>query len=321
MNSLYSIFCNIVPASENQEQFSVESVSPNLPHKIGKTFEGYPILFIECIDDTPTTDIRLKLFAVSFNQMCNLSDSEGVISKRFNVILLKSDDADIQQYFFELVSLIFHRLPSRPTVNGLKIEISKVISLFTASASLSRDVVKGLWTELFIIANSETPEYLIQSWHVSPEDKYDFNDGKDKIEVKSTSSTIRKHSFAIEQLNPNPGSKLLIASVVVVASGMGKNIFDLIDDISSRVSIEELILKVKQIVYETIGPHIDEVSKIRFDFNMALNTVAFFDYRNVPSINLSDVPNNVHDVHFTSILSDSAPYDLTTADCLLFEAL
>ena len=321
MDSLYSIFCNIVPASENQEQFSVESVSTNLPHKIGKTFEGFPILFIECINDTPTTDIRLKLFAVSFNQMCNLSDSEGIITQKFNVILLKSENADIQQYFFELVSLIFHRLPAKPTVNGLKIEISKVISLFTASAPLSKEVVKGLWTELFIIANSKTPEYLIQSWHVSPEDKYDFNDGKDKIEVKSTSSTIRKHSFAIEQLNPNPGSQLLIVSVVVVASGLGKNIFDLIDDISSRVSTEDFILKVKQIVYETIGPHIDDVSKIRFDVNMALNTVAFYDHRSVPSIDMSNVPSNVHDVHFTSILSDSTPYDLATAECSLFKAL
>ncbi len=321
MDSLYSIFTNIVPASDNQEQFSVESVHPSLPHKIGRTFEGYPILFIECIDDTPTTDIRLKLFAVSFNQMCNLSDSKGITSKRYNVILLKSDDADIQRYFFELVTLILHRLPTKPTVNGLKIEISKVISLFTVSTTLSKEVVKGLWTELFIIANSRIPEYLIQSWHVSPEDKFDFNDGIDKIEVKSTSGTIRKHSFAIEQLNPNPDSKLLIASVVVIASGLGKNVFDLIDDISARVIEEDLILKVKQIVYETIGPHIEEVSRIKFDINMALNTVAFYDYRSVPSINMTDIPNNVHDVHFISVLSDSIPYDLTCADCSLFEAL
>ena len=62
------------------------------------------------------------------------------------------------------------------------------------------------------------------SWHTSPNDKFDFNDGKDKIEVKSTKTVRRVHKFSLEQLHPNINSNLIIASVFVIETGHGKTI-------------------------------------------------------------------------------------------------
>lgn len=57
-------------------------------------------------------------------------------------------------------------------------------------------------------------------------DVYDFNDGIDKIEVKSTSKSHRIHKFSYDQLSPTENTNLIISSIFVIQSGIGKNIFD-----------------------------------------------------------------------------------------------
>ena len=75
------------------------------------------------------------------------------------------------------------------------------------------NTVNGLWSELFLIENSTNPKELINYWHNLPEEKFDFNAGKERIEVKSSSSFERKHIFSAEQLNPPSDTQVLIASV------------------------------------------------------------------------------------------------------------
>jgi hypothetical protein len=321
MIDLYSIFCKIKPVEGDDKFFSVEDV-PSLPHKLGCSQELYPIFFVECCDDTPSTNINLKQFSVNFNQVCNLRNDEGkTISKKYTIILLKSLEGDIQKYFLDLVYIVLKKLPVNPTVVALKHEIAKVISLFTAPPAFSKEVIKGLWAELFTIVRGQDPLYLINSWHISPEDKYDFNDGIDKVEVKATKNQERIHTFAIEQLNPNKDSKLIIASVIAATSGQGVNVFDLIDAISERVTDVDAILKLKEITYQTIGPHLEESRKLRFDASMAANTYRLFNHYDIPSIPLSAVPIEVSNVHFSACLKNIEPADTTTTESKLHKAL
>lgn len=322
MKDIYSIFCSIKPAEGDDKFFSVEEIISSLPHKLGCSQEQYPVFFVECSDDTPTTNINLKQFTVNFNQVCNLKDGDGVInSKKYTIILLKSIESDIQKYFLDLVYIVLKKLPVKPTVNALKHEISKLISLFTAPPKFSEEIVKGLWAELFVIARSKDPIYLINSWHLSPNDIYDFNDGIDKIEVKATKSQERVHMFAIEQLNPNKDSKLIIASVIVLVSGQGVNIFDLIDVISNNITNTDALLKLKEIVYQTIGPHLEESNKIRFDVSMSVNTYKLFNHYDIPAILLSIVPVEVSSVHFSSCLKDIPAADISMTQSKLHQAL
>lgn len=322
MNDLFSIFCSIKPAEGDDTYFVVEEISSNLPHKLGCSREQYPIFFVECSDDLPTTNINLKQFSVNFNQVCNLKNSDGkAITKKYTIILLKSQESDIQKYFLDLIFIVLKKLSTKPTVSNLKRELFKVISLFTAPPVFSKEVVKGLWAELFVIASSNDPLYLIHSWHVSPEDKYDFNDGIDKIEVKATNNLERLHTFSVEQLNPNKDSKLIIASIIVVSSGQGVNIFDLIDTISGKITDTDALLKLKEISYQTIGPHLEEANKIRFDISMAINTYRLYNHYEIPSISLSDIPLEVSNVHFSSCLKDVKTVDFSTTTSKLHQSL
>ena len=302
--NIYKKFVGLKPLNGNKaDEYTVETISSGLPHKLGITTTGFPMIFVECSDDKVTSDIRLKLLKVSFNCMCRLKEGKNTIDKKFSIIQLNSDREDFQKYFLEVMYLVLMKLTTRPKIEQLKKEVSKIVSLFTAPVSISKDVIKGLWAELFLIESSNNPMYLIKSWHVSPDDKYDFNDGCDKIEVKATNNEERVHHFAIEQLHPNKDSQLLIASMIVVNSGLGKDVFDLVESISSKISDVDVLLKLNEVIMNTIANHIEEVKGMRFDYTLAKDYMKFFNYKDIPKIKISDVPLGVSSVHFASCLN------------------
>lgn len=321
--NLLEKFRELKACPHTEDGFNAMSISETSSHRLGITSEGYPIFFIACSSSERVSDIRLRLFKVLFNRQCTISDTitGSDIQNTFSIIQLSSLNPDFQKYFLEVVYLLLCRLEDKPTVNVLKAEFSKLLSLFTSVKSISKEVVRGLWAELILIKQSSTPSYLIRSWHVMPEDKFDFNDGIDKVEVKSTNGSKREHTFALEQLKPNKGSRLLIASMFVSQTGVGKTIFDIMDDISSNISDVDVLFKLREETTQTIGTHIEEVSNMFFDENVSLDSLQFFDYTSIPSINIENVPSEVTGVHFRSDLSDVSPVDSFDQDSVLFKSL
>lgn len=322
MEKLFSIFLHLKERKTESGLYEVEDLIPGKSHKFGATEEGCPVIFAECCDETVSTPIRLKAIRVDFNQQCSLRDSDGTkVTKKYSIIVLNSMDADIQSYFLEVFSLVLNKFESVPRVSLLKAEITKVAKMFMAPPSFSVVGIQGLWAELFVMASAKNPEYLAKAWHVSVDDKYDFNDGIDKIEVKSTGDFNRVHTFALDQLNPNAESELAVVSVITIRSGQGVNVFDIIDIINGRGVSMEQMSKIQEIAYFTIGPHLDDAKKIKFDFTLALNSYCKYDYRDVPSIKKEHVPCGVNSVHFSSCLRDVKLLDVSTTNSILLKAL
>ena len=322
-NNLYDIFQALQCQKIDSDNYIVDTISSTMPHRIGRTSEGFPIFFIECINNAKVSDIKLQLFHVAFNCLCTITDikSGDCHNKTFTLIQLNSINADFQKYFLEVVFLILRKLPIIPNVTELKAEVSKVIGLFTAPKSLSPEIIKGLWAELFVIESSKDPLYLLKSWHISPTDKYDFNDGNSLVEVKATAGPIREHTFAIEQLHPSDGVELIISSVFVVKSPMGTSILDLIDSISKRIDDVEILIRLREVVSQTIGTHVEEVAKVFFDYNYSLSSKRFFNYEDVPKIELNNVPNGVSSVHFKSNFMEIGDIDTNSSNNILHKAL
>lgn len=318
---LYKKFIELSPANGESNEFTVDTIIEGRPHKIGVSPEGHVMIFVECSDEKVTSNIKLKMFNVTFNRLCKLNNHDNTVEKKYGIIKLISNNIDIQKYFLDVMCIVIKKLPVLPKVEQLKREVSKVVSLFTSMPQISKEAVKGLWAELFLIERSRNPLYLLKSWHVSTEDKYDFNDGVDKIEVKSTSNEERIHHFAIEQLHPNKESQLLIASLIIVNSGLGIGIFDLVDSISSRISDTDALLKLNEEVLQTIGCHIEEAKEIKYDYTYAKDNLKFFDYKVVPAIDLKDVPLGVSSVHFASCLKGLDDVKVSKLSGNLFNSL
>ena len=215
--SIYKIFSDLkCSESANESCFSTSPIPFSKKHKIGISHEGYPMFFIECNSNAHSLDINLEFISVLFNRPCLLSDENITQYENiYTIIQLKTNNISFQQYFLEVVCIVLELLPETPSHEQLKTEIQKLVELFSRFTRPPRKTIQGLWGELLIIEQAKDPEYLIQSWHVSPDNKFDFNDGQDKIEVKSVSQTRRIHNFSLEQLCPNKNSNLIIASVVV----------------------------------------------------------------------------------------------------------
>ncbi|MEI8202913.1 MAG: PD-(D/E)XK motif protein [Bacteroidota bacterium] len=320
--STYKIFTQLKQRSSIKDCLSVAPLPFSKKHKIGISGEGFPMFFIECDGLGYSLDTNLEYISVQFNRQCQLfqedeQKNEQTIHNTYTIISLKTDEIDFLQYFIEVVSLVLSSLPECPTHAQLKVELKKLIDLFSRFNKPPRRTIQGLWAELLVIEQAKFPEYLIQSWHVSAEDKFDFNDSRDKIEVKSTSKSRRIHSFSAEQLNPNRNSNLLIASVFVIQTGIGKNIFDLVQSICIKVTNPALQFRLNEIIGQTLGQDFDKSAGVRFDYQQAVDTLNYFDFNHIPTIQTSNIPETISNVHFDCDLTNTPSISATNLDVSL----
>ena len=277
---------------------------PNLPHKLGASKEHYPMFFI-CTNDVLNNIIPnmiRELLSVEYDMECTINDVNGnSLLRKFAIITLRSSDEHLQSYFIEIFAMMLMKMPRQPSKQELSIEVERLVTIFSALTATPRKKIQGIWAELFVIERSIDPQVLINAWHSIPSSKYDFTLGRDKIEVKSTSSEERLHRFSLDQLNPSPNSRLLIASVTVRESGQdhdGLSVRDLYNKICNRLQNIEVKIQLYTIIAQTLGNDINKIDSVFFDYITASDTLAFYDYQTIPRILKKDVPPNISEVRF-----------------------
>ena len=313
MKTVFKIFQELKDVSPtNGDSFVIASLPSMKNHKIGITQNGQPIFFIKCDNTTKskTLDTNLEFISVQFNRQCQLINQnkkteEGI----YTIILLKTDIEYLQEYFLKIVFVLIRNLADKPLLKDLKIEIDKLINLFSKFTKPPLKTIQGLWAELLIIEQSKNPDYLIQSWHSSSSDKYDFNDGIDKIEVKSTLKSQRIHNFSIEQLTPNKNSQLLIASIFTIETGTGTNVSDLIEKIVNRIKDKNLSFKLNELAALTLGKDFEKSFDVFFDYQFALDSIQFYQSSDIPTIQQNNIPSNIMNVRFDCDLSNLKNWD------------
>jgi hypothetical protein len=310
--------------SSSKEYFSVESVPSSKYHKIGVSNEGFPLFFVSCDNSNRAIDINLELISVLFSKDCSIKEGSLITNNKYTIVLLKTINQDLQRYFTDVFSIILNKLKEVPSEKELNSEVRKVIELFSSMSKPALKTVQGLWAELLVIDKSINPEYLINSWHVTTTDKYDFNDGIDKIEVKSTSNTNRIHRFSLDQLNINSGADLLLISVLVVESGIGKSVLDLKQSISKKINTFESEIKLNELILRTLRSDYSHVNSIFFDYQLAFDSLLGYELNNIPKILKVTVPQGVlnvnFDVDFTNVV-DVVANGTNLNNSLLFSAL
>lgn len=307
INTLYSRFTAIQSQSAVGDRFNVISIS-GMSHKLGASTEGFPKFFVRTNSSASAVqNVVREILSVEYNVPCQIKDDGSIIQDGlYSIITLRSLDQPLQSYFIEIFTLMLQRLPFEPSCRELAIEVENLIAIFSALVQPPKKKIQGLWAELLVIEKSTSPETLITAWHSAPTAKYDFTSGRDKIEVKSTSSEERVHRFSLDQLNPGEHSNLVIASVIVRESGPafdGLSLKGLYQRICERVSDVGAQIKLYTIIANTIGSDIDKFDSLCFDYTGASDSLAFFDYHDVPSISKDCIPSNVAEVRFTSDLS------------------
>ena len=325
MQSIFKIFQNLKNETPSKiDGFTIANLPKIKNHKIGLSKDGLPLFFIKCENETneKALDYSLESISIQFNQKCQLlSNDKKVADGDYTIIALKTDSVDLQEYFLNILYFVLLKLPAIANLKELKIEVEKLISLFNKFSKLPTKTIQGLWAELLVIEQSSNPEYLINAWHYSSTDKFDFNDGIDKIEVKSTAKSRRIHNFSLEQLNPNKNSKLIIASVFAVETGKGKTIFDLVKLIDEKVKNKEVLFRINEVLLDTLGRDFEKTFEHYFDYQLAVDSLAFFDSELVPKIETSSIRQEVSNIHFDCDLSKTEELKKMSTNSLLHKSL
>jgi hypothetical protein len=255
----------------------------------------------------------LEHLTVQHDVICRvLRPAHGAEDAVFTVIRCAGGDASLGAYFLEIGEAVVRLLGPSPSRDAVMRVVQSLVELFRAMAQPPRKLAQGLWGELFLIARARSPETLLAAWHTSPEDRYDFSAGSERIEVKTAAGGRREHHFTLEQLNPPRGTTLLVASMFVERAGGGTRLQDLVERCRALVNARpDLVLRLERIVVQTLGSAWPSTLKESFDLERAEESLQFFEPRAIPSVS-RDVPAGVSEVRFRSDLTGRPSVSLSS---------
>jgi hypothetical protein len=304
------------PEVGNQKTFNAIPIPEYPSFRIAIDVEGNPVLLLSVINavkNIALKNFRLKYLQLEQNIECKISENAKSSFQTFTVITFTSADRNLQEYFLRISETLVKTLSIKVTQQQVIESLNKFVEVFRALTDPPTNTVHGLWTELFLIENSANPKALLNYWHNIPEEKFDFNSGNEKIEVKSNSSFERLHIFSSEQLNPPIGTQVLIASIFIRQNTAGQSIQQLVDSITIKVQHDiDLTDKLNNIVCKTLGNSLEQSIKIKFDYNIARESLVFYRHQDISKIEEVAIPNAVSEVRYKSDLFTIKHIDLTT---------
>ena len=210
----------------------------------------------------------------------------------------------MQYYFLRIAEILIKSLSETPTQQEVFETFKSFVEIFRSLSEIPTKTVHGLWAELFIIEVSKEPNVLLNYWHCIPEEKFDFNADTEKLEIKSSSTLERIHTFASEQLNPPTDKQVIIGSLFVKQSTHGQSIADIANSIQEKITNNDLAEKMFTIISKTLGNTLEQSIKIKFDYDLAKSSLRFYQHQDIHKIEKIYIPNKVSEVRYKSDLTE-----------------
>lgn len=314
MIELKEIYDNLpLPKKKNLHSYSAKAIKGYENHRIGKNYLDNPSLLIfisEQDKDFFIANQSLFNIKVSHNLKCEIELDNKTSYNNFSVVSYTGQDSDIKDIFLSTSQILVQSLGHNPSNSKIKFIVGKFIELFKSLKEVPRKSLQGLWAELFVIEQSKHPEKLIIGWHSIPEEKFDFCFGKLRLEVKSSGTEIRMHHFSSSQLNPVNNTEIIIASILVNINAGGFSLEDLFGRINNKLNnYPKQKEKLHLLVYSILGTDVDKINEVKFDYQLAQESLRFFNSIEIPKIKDNDIPKEVSNVKFISNLINSKSID------------
>ena len=286
-------------------RFSAAPVEESPRHRIAIDRHGLPALLIDVIDAEVTgPPLVLEHIRMQQGVDCRVTEPDGTTeSRRLTIIRCTDDDPVTREYFLRVGGTVLEAIGDAPASEVVNRTIERLVELFRALAVPPRKSVIGFWAELFVISHSHDPAALVEAWHKSPDERFDFGHGEERLEVKAASGRVRHHHFSLEQLLPIPGVDVLIASLLIERSAAGPSVRELVESIRSEVATDAAqVLHVDTVVALTLGAAWRAAMDERFDGKTAAANLAFFRPSVIPRPP-GTMPPGVTEVRFVADLS------------------
>jgi hypothetical protein len=231
---------------------------------------------------------------INWNSNNQITIDSKFITDDFTIVTLKSDSYLMQQIFLDVCMNIIKNIGPEPIFDDLKTYIENLKNLFKKKPSKKEEI--GLWGELLLIYNSHNKEKAISSWHIDPKDKFDFNDGDHKIEVKTTKRNQRIHSFSNNQIIKGKQEDVVILSIMTKELYQGYNVFDLKEEIEKKVtsSFKQMLLEK---IMKAAGDKLDSYNTT-YDYKTAIKQSKFYKAESISCIDKTVIADEISEISF-----------------------
>lgn len=235
----------VLPGQHDVLAFSMDSAAFDPWTSV--TWQGENSQFGDCATLRCTLDLSVR------------SNVEAVAALFVGLIDLQERFGSCGQAIWELKSLF---------ENGLNNQISA-------------ERIVGLFGELLVISLASNPSALVQYWHSISEDKYDFSKDSQRLEVKTSRSSLRHHKFSSFQVPGVPHLDIHIASILVQQVESGTSLSELFTRLAEYLNPRDL-KKVASVVMGTLGVPPAAMIRPQFDLASAIRSLRIYDVAEIP---------------------------------------
>ena len=308
---LEEIFKKLETPSEKQEDIYKTELILGKYHRLGKNYKGQPSILIntkknnESVAPYKGMSIRLR-----FNINCKIHEENE--KQNYTILSCISNDEQIIKIFLDICQTTISQLGKEPTPKEISEKTQMLIDLFKEMPNKLSSIV-GLWGELFLIASSKNITKCLEAWHQHAEDKYDFYDNNEALEVKCTTQTDRKHKFKHDQLVSNLKDHYVASIMISDDPNKGLSVVDLYEDIKKRCKLDNLNNKLKKIFFKIVGktPY-EELNEYRYSFDYSKKNLMYYKLKDISTLINED--DSVTDISYKVDLSRKKNVDELSKD-------
>jgi Putative PD-(D/E)XK family member, (DUF4420) len=285
------------------------------PYMVGVDRDGYANFLVRVESGPAQAPILTTNLEAAFGIQCDVSIDDLI--ERMNLVRVKCRDTDPRtvSHFYAICESLINILGDSPTAFEVQDAISRLASLFMSLNSTPRATVSGLIGELVLILALEDSAAAVLSWRMRDFDRVDFVFDRARVEVKSTTSSVRRHILSHAQANSPGLLPTLFASVFVEFLDHGVSVADLVDMIAERMKTPAQIFKLRETVGETMGSDVLTLGERYLDLDLSLGSLQLFAASDIPAIR-GELPSGVSAVQFESDFSAAAPIEKSWAASL-----
>lgn len=296
-----------------KDAFSAIALPDREALRLAKDSQERPALLVavEELGDSGVP-IELRNLRCDPSLPCKIQNTDGRTDIRtLAVIRCLTDDAELKLHFLRVLDVLIRDIGQRPSESDLKSLVGGFVELFQSLERPTGRTIQGLWCELFVIANANNVSAAISAWHSNPRDLFDFSKEGAALEVKSSLTGVRQHTFRLEQLVNGANGLMLIASLILSKDDRGDSVADLWDRISSSTACESAQReKVLRVIVASLGKDWRHAYRMRFDSRSAKESLRLYNASDVPKVSLP-TPDGVSEVRFRVDLSNIANVPIT----------
>ena len=290
-----------LPEGEKQDLFITEKIF-NKNHRIGKNFKNQPSLLFKTKKSAHILNNYLgKNLYLRFNIPCIIQESKKDISENYSILSCISEDKEIKKIFLDVCETTFLKISDVPTNKEISDYTESIIDLFKNLPDAKRGYI-GLWGELFLILSSANIIKVLEAWHSHNEDKYDFYDNSEALEVRCTTRGDRKHDFRYSQLISNIDKHYVVSIITKENFIKGMSIVDLYNKILNKNIEVSLKDKLNNIYYKIVGNTPEEkLNEFKYDFDYAKKNILYYKVSEISTLKNND--ESITDIKYTMDLS------------------